>query len=280
VLGADGTVEALDLLDSGAAQRLIAATGADEIYYLAAHHHSSEEDAGGMPQLLRQSYQTHGEAFLNILEACVAHAPQVRIFYAASALVYGRPTSQPQDETTAMHPVCAYGVTKLFGMGLCEIYRRDFGLFCSAGILFNHESRLRQPRFVSRKIARAVAAIARGEQREVTLGSLDAEVDWSAAEDFVAAMQAVLAIDTPQDFVFASGRLRSLRTLCEVAFASVGLDYRDHVRTDASLLVRAPRGVPLHGDPRRLIGATGWQPRISFEELVAGMVRAELDTMT
>jgi GDPmannose 4,6-dehydratase len=176
-----------------------------------------------------------------------------------------------------MRPVCAYGVTKLFGMGLCEIYRRDFGLFCSAGILFNHESPLRQPRFVTRKISRAVAAIKRGAQRELSLGSLDTQVDWSAAEDFVEAMRLTLAIDRPQDFVFASGELRSLRDFCEIAFSAAGLDYRDYVKTDPTLLMRSARRVPLHGNPQRLMAETGWQPKISFEQLVTAMVQADLE---
>jgi GDPmannose 4,6-dehydratase len=269
--------QALDLLDAAQAEAFLSSCLPDEIYFLAAHHHSSEEDAGGVFQLLRQSYETHCQRFLNVLEASVRHVPRAHIFYAASALVFGHPDTHPQDEKTPMRPVCPYGVTKLYGMGLCEIYRRDFGLFCTAGILFNHESPLRQPRFVTRKISRAVAAIKRGEQRELSLGSLDAEVDWSAAEDFVEAMRLSLAIDVPQDFVFASGKLHSLREFCELAFAAAGLDYRDHVKTDAALLVRGARRIPLHGNPQRLMAATGWRPKVSFEALVSGMVRAELE---
>ena len=176
-----------------------------------------------------------------------------------------------------MRPACAYGITKLFGMGLCDIYRRDRGLFCSAGILFNHESTLRRPRFVSKKISSAVAAIKRGTQAELVLGSLDSEVDWSAAEDFVEAMPVTLALDVPEDFVFASGRLRSLREFCDIAFSSVGLDYRNYVRVDQELIVRPPRVIPLQGNPAKLMRLTGWRPRIGFEEMVSSLVRAEMD---
>lgn len=277
VSGPDGSISPLNLLDRPEVEAFIAATLPNEIYFLAAHHHSSDENAGDLPQLMQQSYETHCLSFLNLLEACAKHSQATRVFYAASSLVFGHPESRPQDEVTPMRPACAYGITKQFGVGLCEIFRRDHGLFCSAGILFNHESSLRQQRFVSKKIARAVAAIKRGIQAELTLGSLATEIDWSAAEDFVRAMPAVLAIDTPQDFVFASGELRSLRDFCEVAFSSVGLDYRDYVRVQQALIVRQPRAIPLQGNPARLMQATGWRPEISFEQLVSGLVQAEMD---
>lgn len=273
----DGSIDPLDLLNTSEAEAFVAATTPDEIYFLAAHHHSSDQDVGELGLLLRQSHETHGLRFLSLLQASAKRSPQTRLFYASSALVFGHPESRPQDESTPMRPACAYGVTKLFGMGLCEIFRREQGLFCSAGILFNHESPLRQPQFVSRKISKAVVAIKRGIQSELVLGSLDTEIDWSAAEDFVRAMPAVLALDTPQDFVFASGKLHSLREFCDIAFSTVGLDFRNHVRVAEELVVRKPRTVPLHGNPARLMQATGWRPEISFEQLVSGLVHAEMD---
>jgi len=277
VLHADGVIEPLDLLDKAEVEAFVAKVSPKEIYFLAAHHHSSDEDTGVLSELLQQSYETHCRRLLTLIEACVRHSPLTRIFYASSALVFGHPDHAPQDEGTPMRPVCAYGITKLFGMGLCEIFRRDRGLFCSAGILFNHESKLRHPKFVSKKISSAVAAIKRGTQTELVLGSLDSEVDWSAAEDFVEAMRMTLALDVPEDFVFASGRLRSLRDFCDIAFSSVGLDYRNHVRVEQALIVRQPRVIPLQGNPAKLMRLTGWRPRIGFEEMVSSLVRAEMD---
>ena len=273
----DGKTEPLDLLNPAQVDRLVSETRPDEIYYLAAYHHSSDEDTGDRAKLLELSYQTHCHGFLTFLDACIRHSPKTRLFYASSSLVYGYPEVCPQDETTPMRPTCAYGITKLFGMGLCELYRREYGLFCSAGILFNHESPLRQPRFVTKKIAMAVAAIKSGRQSELTLGSLDTEVDWSSASDFVRAMPLTLAIDTPQDFVFSSGHRRSLREFCEIAFATAGLDFRNFVTAREDLVVRQPRSVPLQGNPEKLKRLTGWEPRIGFEELVSSLVRAELD---
>ncbi len=275
--GEDGRTRPIDVADAAQVATLVSEVKPAEIYYLAAHHHASGEAVGDQARLVQQSYKVHCEGFLSFLDGCVHHSPQTRLFYASSALVYGHPDRCPQDETTAMRPVCAYGITKLFGMGLCELYRREHGLFCSAGILFNHESPLRQPRFVSKKIAMAVAAIKRGLQSEVVLGSLDGEVDWSAASDFVEAMPLTLATDTPQDYVFSSGRRRSLRDFCDIAFSTVGLDYRQYVKVRDDIVFRQPRSVPLQGNPEKLKRCTGWKPRIEFEELVSNLVRAELD---
>ena len=273
----DGGTEAFDVLNASQVDTLVAQASPAEIYYLAAHHHSSDQNVGDQASLLQRSYQVHGQGFLSFLDACVRHSPKTRLFYASSALVYGHPDHCPQDETTPMRPVCAYGITKLFGMGLCELYRREYGLFCSAGILFNHESSLRQPRFVSKKIAMAAAAIKRGLQAELVLGSLDAEVDWSAASDFVEAMPMTLATEMPQDYVFSSGQRRSLRDFCDIAFATVELDFRKYVKVREEIIFRRPRSVPLQGNPERLKRSTGWKPRIGFEELVSSLVRAELD---
>ena len=273
----DGTEKPLDVSNIEHVSKLVADASPAEIYYLAAHHHSSDQEVGDHVSLLQQSYRTHCQGFLSFLDACVRHSPTTRLFYASSALVYGYPDRCPQNETTPMRPICAYGITKLFGMGLCELYRREYGLFCSAGILFNHESPLRQPRFVSKKIARAVAAIKRGLQSELVLGSLDAEVDWSAASDFVEAMRMTLATEKPEDFVFSSGRRRSLREFCEVAFSAAALDFRNYVKVNEDIIVRHPRSVPLQGNPEKLKRCTGWEPKISFEELVSKLVQAELD---
>ena len=273
----DGGTEPLELLDTAQVSALVSQTKPAEIYYLAAYHHSSDQDPGDRVKLLQLSYQAHCQGFLAFLDACVRHSPQTRLFYASSSLVYGYPEICPQDETTPMRPACAYGITKLFGMGLCELYRREHGLFCSAGILFNHESPLRQPRFVTKKISVAVAAIKRGSQSELQLGSLDAEVDWSSASDFVRAMPLTLATDTPQDFVFSSGQRRSMREFCEVAFATAGLDFRKYVKVSDDIISRQPRSVPLQGNPEKLKRLTGWEPRVGFEEMVSSLVRAELD---
>jgi GDPmannose 4,6-dehydratase len=272
-----GDIQApFDVLDSGAVGDLIGAERPDELYYLAAHHHSSHEQQGTLRELLDTSYAIHCRGLMNVLDAIAAVSSETRLFYAASSLVFGDPTVTPQNEDTPMAPICAYGVTKALGIELCRLYRKERGIFCSTGILYNHESPVRGIRFVTRKIARAAAGIRRGEQSALTLGDLDARVDWSFAGDVVRAMHAMLQLDTPRDFVVASGTLRTVREFAARAFADVGLDYQKYVVESPAIIQRSRRRVPLHGDPSRLAAATGWKAQTSFEELVDMMVRAEL----
>jgi len=272
----EGMQGPFDVLDPAAVLNLIEVERPDEFYYLAAHHHSSHEEQGTLRELFDTSYDIHCRGLLNVLDAIAAVSPETRLFYAASSLVFGEPPMAPQNEDTPMAPICAYGITKASGVGLCRLYRRQRGIFCSAGILYNHESPRRGLRFVTRKIARAAAEIYRGEQSTLTLGDLDADVDWSFAGDVVRAMHLILQIDTPGDFVVASGTLRTVREFAARAFAATGLDYRKCVAESPSIIQRARRSIPLRGDSSRLTAATGWKAHTSFEELVDMMVRAEL----
>lgn len=278
VISEDGSAAPLSLMDIAQVDAFIGSTVPDQIYYLAAHHHSSDEDSGGTPELLQQSYDVHCASFANLLDSCSRKSRHTKIFYASSALVFGHPLASPQTELSPMRPVCVYGMTKLLGMDLCELYRRDHGMFCSAGILFNHESHLRPEKFVTRKITRAVAEIKRGSRKTLTLAAPEIKVDWSAAEDFVRAMHVSLSADVAQDYVYASGNLHSIEDFCDVAFRAAGLNFRDYLEVDSSLMKRSSRSVPLHGDPSRLMASTGWAPKVSFEELISGMVQYDLDS--
>ena len=266
----------LDILNADAVADLVREVLPDEIYYLAAHHHSSQEGTGSLRALLDESYQIHCVGLQNCLNAMSVVRRETRLFYAASSLIFGDPAESPQTEDTPMAPFCAYGVTKLNGVGLCRAYRANEGLFASAGILYNHESPLRHRDFVRRKIACAVADIYRGRGSRLELGALDAQVDWSAAEDVVRAMMAMLSVDEPRDFIVASGVLHTVRDFVARAFSLVGLDYRDHILEVPRILHRPLRKRPLCGDSKRLRLATGWQPKLSFDDLVELLVQAEL----
>lgn len=268
---------ALDILDAEAVVDLVRDAQPDEIYYLAAYDHSSQEGTGSLGTLLDESHNVHCVGLKNFLNAMSIARPGTRLFYAASSLVFGDPPEVPQTEDTPMAPFCAYGVTKLNGIGLCRAYRVNEGLFVCAGILYNHESFLRHRNFVTRKIVCAVAEILRGSGSRLELGALDAQVDWSAAEDVVLAMMAILSLDEPQDFIVASGSLHTVRDFVARAFLVVGLDYRDHVLEAPGILHRPLRKRPLCGDSTRLRTSTGWQPKLSFDDLVESMVRSELD---
>lgn len=266
-----------DIRDAAAVDKLVDIAAADEIYYLAAHHHSAEEGTGDTATLLRESIAVHCLCLINFLSAMQRRRSDARLFYASSSLVFGYPDEAPQNENTSLRPVCAYGTTKLAGMNICGIYR-EHGTFCCSGILFNHESPYRSPQFVTRKIVNGAVNIHLGLQDELTVGSLAAQADWGAATDYIGAMQAILSLPEPHDFVVATGRLHCVRDFARAAFLALGMDYEKYVREKPNLLQRPIRKVPLVGDASKLTSATGWLPRIGFEEMIREMVRHELAT--
>lgn len=247
----------------------------DEIYYLAAHHHSSEQEQD--PQdTIALALQVNTQGLNNVLAAIANFsAAKPRAFYAASSRVFGEPQGEVQDESTPFAPVCAYGISKAAGIYLCRYYRREHQVYASSGILYNHESPLRSPLFVTKKIVRAAVRISSGLQQELMLGDLDAQVDWGWAPDYVEAMHAILSLACPDDFVVATGVLHSVRDFVEIAFSAVGLDWRKHVVEQPQLLSERRPTKPLRGNPEKLHKATGWRPRASFEEMVRAMVEVE-----
>lgn len=247
-------------------EKLVREVAPDELYYLAAYHHAAEDAQGSTPALLRASFDAHVTGFTNALEAIATRAPACRVFYASSSHVFGAPASPTQDESTPIAPINAYGITKAAGMHVARLYRRR-GVFASSGVLYNHESTLRAPSFVSRKIVDAARA-----KKRVRLGRLDAVVDWGFADDTVRAMRAILAHTSPDDFVVATGVPHTVRDFAAVAYASVGADWREYVDEDATVLQK--EHITLVGDSRKLRAMTGWSPSVSFEEMVAKLVDA------
>jgi GDPmannose 4,6-dehydratase len=267
----------LDICDADAVAALVQAASPREIYFLAGHHHSSEEHTGDDRALLRDSHATHVAAFVNFLDAAARHAPAARTFYAASSHVFGKPSMPVQDETTPLLPDSIYAITKAEGLFLCRYFRERRAVFVSGGILYNHESSLRAERFVSQRIARGAARIARGRVRGIAVGNLEAATDWGYAPDYVEAMHRILNIARPDDFVVATGETHTVREMAQAAFACVGLDYREHVTEDASIVRRSP--ARLCGNPAKLRRETGWRPSIGFEQMVEALVQAELSRL-
>lgn len=266
---------AVDIRDSGAVETLVRRTMPDKIYFLAAHHHAAQEKTEDDATLFRLSHDIHVGAFINFLEAARRHAAAARIFYAASSHVFGSPECDEQDENTPMRPVSPYGVTKAAGLSVCNYYREMRGLFVTGGILYNHESPLRSPQFISRKLARAAALAKAGDNGSVTVGNLEATADWGWAEDFVEAMRLMLDLEEPGTFVVATGQRHTVRDMAEAAFSAVGLDYRAFVGMDSGVLHRNTSR--LKGNPAKLCRKTGWAPTLAFPQMIAELVRAELD---
>jgi GDPmannose 4,6-dehydratase len=181
----------------------------------------------------------------------------------------------PQKETTPFHPRSPYGVAKVYGHHITVNYRESYGLYALSGILFNHESPRRGKQFVTRKVTHGAACIKLGLATDLRLGNLDARRDWGYAGDYVEAMWMMLQQPTADDFVIATGETHTVRELCEVAFARVGLDWRKHVVVD-SAHVRPAEVDTLIGDARKAHRVLGWEPKVTFQHLIEMMVDHDL----
>ena len=263
----------VDIRAQAAVSALVAGTLPDEVYFLAAFHHSATDDTGDFSELLSRSLDINTISLVNFLQAIRAHSPETRLFYAASSHVFGHPQSAVQDERTPINPVNAYGVSKAAGLFACRHYR-SLGTFASVGILYNHESELRPAKFVSRKIARGAAAIKHGHATTLTLGNLDAVVDWGYAPDYTDAMQKILQAPHADDFVIASGKPHTIGEFARIAFEAVDLDFTRYVVADGAVVNR--NTAALIGNPAHLIGTTGWRPTADFASMVRYLVKHEM----
>jgi GDPmannose 4,6-dehydratase len=214
-----------------------------------------------------------------LLEAIRRVDPEIRFYQASSSEIFGEPRETPQSEETPLSPVTPYGVAKAYAHFITRSYRRRYGLHASSGILYNHESPRRPPDFVTRKVARAAAAISLGLESEVALGALDARRDWGFAGDYVRAMWLMLQQDEPDDYVIASGESHSVGELAACAFAHVGLDWEQHVRVDDALKRGKAELHDLVGDASKARERLGWGPTLDFDGLVHLLVDADLARM-
>ena len=202
--------------------------------------------------------------------------PQCRFYFAGSSEMFGKVRETPQTETTPFHPRSPYGISKVAGYYLTVNYREAHQMFCSNGMLFNHESPRRGFEFVTRKITHNVARIKLGLASELKLGNLEARRDWGHAADYVRAMHTMLQQPTPDDFVIATGETHSVREFCSLAFAEAGLDYLDFVKEDPRFFRPAEVEI-LMGDSTKARHALGWRPEYTFAELVKEMVVHDLE---
>lgn len=242
-----------------------------ECYHLAAQSFVGESFADGFSTMNTNIDGTH---FL--LAALRELKPKCRFYFAGSSEMFGKVRESPQSETTPFHPRSPYGISKVAGFHLTMNYREAYGMFCSSGILFNHESPRRGFEFVTRKITSSVARIKHGIDSELLLGNLDARRDWGHAADYVRAMHLMLQQSEPDDYVISTGETHSVREFCEHAFNEAGLDYRKYVKVDERFYRPAEVDLLL-GDATKARRMLGWVPRCSFEELVREMVRVDLE---
>jgi GDPmannose 4,6-dehydratase len=259
-----------DLLDQLSLMSVVEETRPTELYNLAAQSF--------VPTSWRQPVLTAEFTAVGVtrmLEAVRYVDPTIRFYQASSSEMFGQALEIPQSEGTPFHPRSPYGMAKAYGHFATVNYRESFDLFAVSGILFNHESPRRGIEFVTRKVSDGAARIKLGLANELRLGNLDAKRDWGFAGDYVEAMWLMLQQDEPRDYVIATGEEHSVRELAETAFEHVGLDWSEHVVVDPDLL-RPAEVEHLLGDAARARAELGWQPRVSFGELVAMMVDADL----
>ncbi len=259
-----------DLLDQASLTKAMEEAAPDEIYNLAAQ--SFVPTSWAQPTLTGQ-FTALGVT--RLLEAMRQLAPKARFYQASSSEMFGKVREVPQTEMTAFHPRSPYAVAKTYGHHITVNYRESYGLFAASGILFNHESPRRGLEFVTRKISHGVAAIKTGRAQELRLGNLEAHRDWGYAGDYVQAMWLMMQHDVPDDFVVATGENHSVKEFVEIAFGHAGLDWERYVKTDPRFL-RPAEVDHLMGNAEKVRRVLGWQPTVTFPELVRMMVDADL----
>jgi GDPmannose 4,6-dehydratase len=258
-----------DLTDGGSLASVLYDVRPDEIYNLGAQSHVKVSFE--VPQYTGDAV---GMGALRLLEAIHRTGLNSRFYQASSSEMFGS-TPPPQSETTTFHPRSPYACAKLFAHSLTVNYRESYGLHSSAGILFNHESPRRGETFVTRKITRAVARIKHGVQDKLHLGNLDARRDWGYAPDYVRAMWLMLQQDAPDDYAIGTGEAHSVREFAQVAFGVADLDWRDYVEVDPRYF-RPAEVDYLLADASKARRVLGWEPSVSFGELVRMMVDSDL----
>ncbi|MFC5652894.1 GDP-mannose 4,6-dehydratase [Paenibacillus solisilvae] len=260
-----------DLNDLASLIEAVRISNPDEVYNLAAQSFV----AASWPQPIATANMT-AVAVTNMLEAVRIIKPEARFYQASSSEMFGKVMETPQKETTPFYPRSPYGVAKVYGHWITVNYRESFNMFACSGILFNHESPRRGLEFVTRKVTDAVARIKLGLDNELRLGNLDAKRDWGFAGDYIKAMWLMLQQDTPDDYVISTGETHTVQEFVEIAFGSVGLDWKQYVVMDEKF-VRPAEVDLLLGDCTKAKENLGWELEVSFEQLVKMMVKSDLE---
>jgi len=260
-----------DLVDQYSLVRTLQKINPDEVYNLAAQSHVKV--SFDMPEY---TADVTAVGVLRLLDAVRELGLPTRVYQAGSSEMFGLVQETPQTEKTPFHPRSPYAAAKVFAHWMAVNYREGYGMHVSNGILFNHESPRRGENFVTRKITMGLAAIKRGQSKELRLGNLDAKRDWGFARDYVEAMWLILQQDQPDDYVVATGETHSVREFLEEAFGYVGLNWQDYVKIDPKYFRPAEVDLLL-GDAGKAKRVLGWTPRVAFKELVRMMVDADLE---
>ena len=264
-----------DLTDQNSLTRCLKQSNPCEVYNL-----GSQSFVGESWNTPEQTSDVTGLGVLRMLEATREYGAPVRFYQASSSEMFGRMVENPANENTPFYPRSPYGVAKLFGHWITKNYRESYDMFACSGILFNHESERRGIEFVTRKITDGVARIHLGLQDTITLGNLDSYRDWGYAPDYCEAMWLMLQQKKADDYVISTGETHSIRNFLDVAFQSIGIvEWASYVGQDRRFMRPAEVDV-LRGDSTKAQTELGWKPKTSFEELVAKMVKNDIERLS
>ncbi|MDC1130843.1 GDP-mannose 4,6-dehydratase [Pelagibacteraceae bacterium] len=265
------TLHAASLESYASLVKIIQKVQPDELYHLGAQSYVSYSFEDEFSTINTNINGTH-----YVLSAIKDFSPKTKFYFAGSSEMFGKAKESPQTEKTYFHPRSAYGISKVTGFELTRNYREAYNLFCSSGILFNHESPKRGFEFVTRKITHAVAKIKLNLQKKLILGNINSKRDWGHAKDYVEAMWLMLQQDKPEDFVVSTGTQYSVKDFAKLAFSMVDLDYKKFIEINEKL-IRPAEVDSLIGDSSYAKKVLGWEPKINFEKLVKDMVDSDLE---
>jgi len=260
-----------DLSDSSSIAHIVQQAEPDEVYHLGSQSHVKVSF-----EIPEYTGDITGVGTTRVLEAVRRAKNGVKFYNAASSEMYGKVAETPQTEKTPFHPRSPYGAAKVYSYFMTQNYRESYGMFACNGILFNHESPRRGETFVTRKIARGVARIKSGKEKLLYLGNLKAKRDWGYAGDYMDAIWRMLQQAAPDDYVIATGENHSVQEFVEEAFSYAGLDWKKHVKIDPKYF-RPAEVDALLGDASKARKKLGWEPKVTFKELVKMMVDAEME---
>ncbi|CAN5316233.1 GDP-mannose 4,6-dehydratase [soil metagenome] len=274
-----------DLSDPDTAYSAISQTQPDEVYNLASQSYPGESWASGI-----ETIRTNGLAAHSLFNSIRHLKSDCKIYQASSSEMFGEVRDTPQNEQTPFNPINPYAAAKLYAHNIANIYRKSYSMFISCGILFNHESERRGIHFITQKVTYAAACLKLGiknsavlnekgepivKNSKLLLGNLNAQRDWGFAGDFVEAMWLMLQQPEPDDFIIGTGKIRTIKELCETAFSYVNLNWKDYVDVDLRLVRPTDTG-PTVADPSKAKKILGWEAKTSFNDLIASMVEKHL----
>jgi len=265
----------VDVLQMAHVKNLLEKIQPDEIYFLAAVHQSSADILIEDGELFQKSLDVNVKALINFLECIRQFSTQSKIFYAASSHVFGNPLTSPQDELSPFHPDCIYGITKTAGIGACRFYRENHNVFAGVGIFYNHESPLRESKYVSKKIVETAVAIKHGDKNELVLGNLESQIDWGYAPDYMRAVHSMMQLPSADDFIISSGAIHTIKDFVEEVFVYLELDWTKFVKVNSSLITKKQKR-NLFGNNKKISKVTGWSPGVDFKGLTKILVDEEV----